>query len=107
MCRKQQQQLIKLEDAIDKCRKHGKLCMWYVDEKLINFNLKMKIPSNYIFKKLSVVVNSNNACWLIAICIPTCKAKNLLIDAGGFSSLSDLKEHYPQLFQLKGTFDYL
>ena len=40
--------------------------------------------------------------------IPTFKGeKNLLVDAGNFSSLSDLKEQYSQLFQLKGTFNYL
>lgn len=102
------QQQITLEEAIKKCRRYKRSCMWYVDEKYINFNLQIKIPFDYLFKKLSVIVDSNNACWLIAICIPTVKEeKNLLIDAGSFSSLSDLKEHYSQLFQLKGTFDYL
>lgn len=102
---RQQRQLVKLEEAITICRKQDRLCMWLVDGELIK--LDFKIPPAYIFAKLSVVVDSKNSCRLIAICISPLKKKNRLIDVGSFSSLENLKEKYPPLFELRGTFDYL
>ncbi len=93
--------LLKLEDAVQKCKRQGNACLWHTPGCAIKFN--KKIPKNYMIESTLVLVSENDSCMIMLVCISKKEAKSTIVVTGNFPSLQQLKSHHPELFELMGN----
>ena len=91
----------KLEGAVKKCKRQGKVCLWRTDGCAIKFN--KKIPKNSVVESTLVLVSENDSCLIMLVCTSKKQEKSTIVVAGNFSSLQQLKSLHPHLFELTGT----
>ena len=91
----------KLEDAVQKCKRQGKVCLWRTDGCAIKFN--KKIPKNSIVESTLVLVSENDSCLIMLVCTSKKEKKATIVVTGDFSSLQQLESLHPHLFELLGT----
>ena len=92
--------LINLDTAVSICQKQDKICLWHTNGIAIKYD--DKIPEGYFVARTSVLVNHNGSCLVMFICISQSEPKALIMAAGDFSSLEELKAHSPDLFNVVG-----
>lgn len=96
------EQLFKLEDAVQKCRRQGKVCLWNTNGCAITFT--GTLPKDSIVARTNVLVSENDAGLVMLICISPKMGNVTVVGTDNFSSLEQLKGNHPQLFEKTGEY---
>lgn len=102
---KPDQENVNLDTAVSLCQKQSKVCLWHTDGLAINYD--GAIPKGYLVGRTSILVGHEGSCLVMLICISMSTAKALIVAAGDFSSLDELRAHSPNLFKAVGDFNII
>jgi len=102
---KPDQQNISLDTAVSICQAQGKVCLWHTDGLAINYD--GTIPKGYLVGRTSILVGHEGSCLVMFICISMSAPKALVVAAGDFSSLDELRTHSPNLFKAIGDLNII